>query len=157
MKLLKYLILGLFLPLFSCGSSQFVKNPPFKVNSAYITNWVGGQPGVSGTNVTINYTTSKAIQFDSIYFRNQAEKLQDKSFNNQKIVVGYLSKTKKRDIVIDINPTKEINNNPPNQNIRRFDLKENEAVISYKDGLKTKYFKLKDLKKGEQQPLPSKR
>lgn len=153
MKTISILIIAI--TLIQCGSSKFVDNPPFTVNSAFFTEWVGGQPGVSGTNVVVNYTSSEDIKFDSIYFRNRVEKLQDKGMNDQKTIVGYFTNPVKEDIIIDKNPTKELNNRPPNQKKNPFDLKENEAVISFKEGDKTKYYKISSLEKKEQQYYPS--
>ena len=153
MKLIPILIIAI--TLIQCGSSKFVDNPPFSIDSAYYTNWVGGQRGVSGTNVVFNYSANQTIVFDSIYFKNRVEKLQDKSSNNQKIIVGYFSNPKKGVLIIDKNPTKEVNNKPPNLERNKFILKENEAVISYKEGAKTKYFKITSLEKKEQEQLPS--
>ena len=143
-------ILSIFIILFGfseCGSMQFDKNPPFKIISASYQNWNGGQPGVKGTNVKIQFTSTKTIQFDSVYFDNRVAKLETKN-SNDNLLIGYFNTSSiKRDIILDANPTKELKN--PVLEIKKFpfDLKENEAVISYKINDEIKYYKINELLK----------
>ncbi|MBU3011168.1 hypothetical protein KO506_07120 [Polaribacter vadi] len=130
-----------------CGSLQFDKTPPFKIIAATYTNWVGGQPGVRGTNVKVQFTSTKRIQFDSIYFDNKVAKLQTKN-SNDNLLIGYFNTSSiKRDIILDANPIKELKNSVPKIKKFPFDLEENEVVISYKIKDKIKYFKIIGLKK----------
>ena len=68
---------------------------------------------------------------------------EDKTF-----LIGHFnnSNREKYDIIIDADRKKEINNKPPETVKIPFELKENEAVISYKEDGKTKYFKIENIK-----------
>jgi hypothetical protein len=123
--------------------------PPFTITEASYKSWVGGQPGVHGINVYINYTSKNAIDFDSIYFRNQTVNLETKNHKQTKLVVGYFntSTTKsKKDLLLQKDATKS--ESTINLELKiPFNLKENEAVISYTEAGITKYYKVSNLKK----------
>jgi hypothetical protein len=59
------------------------------------------------------------------------------------------SSTVKPDRILDENTSKEIHNQFPEVKKMPFELKQNEAIISYKIKDKTKYFKIKSIKKGK--------
>lgn len=135
----------------TCKSIQFDQAPPFKITEVSYKNWIGGQPGVSGVNVFINYTSATAVAFDSIYFRNQGVRLEYVSQKENKSIAGYFStSTGKRtvDLILHKDPKKEVGNAFPERKIP-FVLKENEAVVSYKEGKATKYYKITGLKKSK--------
>ncbi|WP_298779660.1 hypothetical protein [uncultured Polaribacter sp.] len=141
-----------------CGSTKLVENPPFNVESAVYTNWVGGQPGSSGMNVVIRYTSDKEIEFDSLYYSKRISKLEVKPGKDSKVIVGHFNTSvKKNDLILDVDSKKELHNKIPEINKLPFELKENEAVISYKIDNKVKYFKIENLKKGKPVFFPSAR
>ena len=132
-----------------CGSTKFIENLPFKIISATYNHWVGGVPGVSGTNVKISYTTDSNVTFDSIYFLKRSQKLELRESKGIKLMMGYFKNenpSEKPDRILHVVVEKEIGNKPPALNNFPFDLKEDEAAISYQKGSKTKYFKIKSLK-----------
>ena len=151
MKNLKFIsVLAIIFTLSQCGSINFEINPPFEINSAAYFSWVGGQPGISGMNVKISYTSDKNIQFDSIYFRKRRAKLEVNIVKNQKMITGHFStSSQKREFVMELNPMKEMKNEIPDIISFPFKLNESEAIISYKIKDKIKYFKIKKLKKGQ--------
>ncbi|WP_439130786.1 hypothetical protein [Polaribacter sp.] len=157
MKTLKILSLFIAITNFSqCGSLQFDEKPPFKITNAVYENWTGGQPGVQGTNVKINYTTKEDIDFENVYFRNKVTNLQTKKATSGKLVIGYFkTSTKQNEVAIDNNPTKEINNPVPVIQKFPFKLHENDAIISYRINGKLKYYKIKSLKKEKSISFPS--
>lgn len=145
-KILSFLII--IIGFSQCASLKFEKKPPFKITNAVYKNWVGGQPGVSGINVKITYSSAQKIQFDSIYFLNKAAKLEAKDVNKNTEVYGYFYiSSLNNDIILDSDPTKEMNNPIPKIKNFPFELKENEAVISYTIKGNTKYYKIKSLVK----------
>ena len=132
-----------------CGSTEFIENPPFKITSATYNHWIGGVPGVSGTNVTIIYTADSNVTFDSIYFLKRSQKLELRESKGIKLMMGYFKNenpSEKPDRILHVVAEKEMGNKPPALNNFPFDLKEDEAVISYQNGSKTKYFKITSLK-----------
>lgn len=157
MKALKFIsIFTIIIGFYNCGSVKFVKHPPFEISSAVYESWTGGQPGVQGTNVKINYTTNTFIEFDSIYFQNKVTKLQIKTATSGKLVIGYFNtSTRQNELVLDENPIKEMHNPIPEIKKFPFELNENEAVISYTIKGKLKYYKIKSLKKEKSIPFPS--
>lgn len=148
-------LLGLFLitiSLSQCGSSKFDDNPPFKVSKATVTNWVGGVEGASGTNVFVYVDKILKIEFDKIYYNNASTKIQiKKDANGTPIIAGYFDASttnKPKDIVLNASSEKEFGNELPSE-VKKFpfELKHNEAVISYKKGAKTLYYKVKNIQK----------
>ena len=94
-----------------CGSLKLENNPPFKVTKATYKNWVGGQPGASGVNVFIKYTSENKIDFDSIYFMNRIVKVELNNVKANKTVIGRFNTSSvnaRKDIVLHENATKEI-------------------------------------------------
>ena len=147
--------LALLLLFSQCGSVQFEQNPPFSINSAIYNNWSGGQPGDRGMNITISYTALYPIKFDSIYFAKSVEKLEISTIKDKKIITANIISKVKSNIILDENSTKEINNKVPSTKKFPFDLKTNEAIISYKVKDKIKYYKINSVKKGKAIFYPS--
>lgn len=127
-----------------CKTVQFDTHPPFKITKAVYKNWTGGQPGVRGTNVFITYTSESAIAFDAIYFNNKRTKVEFIKSENSNQIAGYFntSTRKDADITLHQNATKELYNKIPETKKFPFELKETEAVISYKEKGKINYFKV---------------
>ena len=131
-----------------CKSTKFDKTPPFTITRATYHYWVGGMPGVSGVNVFIGYQTDKNITFDSIYFANKKVKAQTKLVKGKTYLIGYFNTStinSKEDLILHRNGKKEFGNKPPVKEKFPFKLKENEAVISFREKGKTKYYKVKNL------------
>lgn len=145
-------ILTIIIGFSQCGTTKLIKNPPFKIESATYTNWVGGVPGVSGTNVEITLSEKATIVFDSLFFRKRATKIDVK----QHILVAYFntSNRKKYDVILHSDSKKELKNKIPKPDSFPFELKENEAIISYKVDNKTKYFKIENIEKLKTDHLP---
>ena len=71
------------------------------------------------------------------------------------MVVGYFITNQQRDMILDENPIRELENPVPIIRSFPFELDENEAVISYKFKGKIKYFKIASVKKEKSLFLPS--
>tara|TARA_R110001592_G_scaffold9619_2_gene50964 strand:- start:22 stop:516 length:495 start_codon:yes stop_codon:yes gene_type:complete len=150
MKTLKIFAILITILLFSqCASAKFEENPPFTITSAIYNNWSGGQPGNRGINVTITYTSLYPVEFDSIYFSKKIMKLESTKTKEKKIIIANFVSSVKPDIILDVNSSKEINNTVPDIKKFPFELNQNEAIISYILKGKTKYFKVKSIKKGK--------
>ena len=156
MKTMKMVSIFLIIVGFSqCGSLNFEKNPPFKISSAVYQNWSERQAGVQGINVKIAYSSNRTIEFDSIYFSKRIVDLQIKDSKAGKMVVGYFITNQRKDMILDENPIRELENPVPIIRSFPFELDENEAVISYKFKGKIKYFKIASIKKEKSLFLPS--
>ena len=79
----------------------------------------------------------------------KSTKVEMVSQENKTYLIGHYntSNREKYDLVIDVDTKKEINNKPPNQEKIPFELKEDEAVISYKEDGELKYFKIEKIRK----------
>ena len=64
-------------------------------------------------------------------------------------------KRKNRNLILDADITKELENTLPSLEEFPFQLKENEAILSYKKEGKTLYFKIENIKKLQSIPFPS--
>ncbi|MEO9570982.1 MAG: hypothetical protein ABJH82_10150 [Polaribacter sp.] len=136
-----------------CGSTNFETNPPFQIDSAEYHSWVGGVPGVSGINVQIKLKNKSAIAFNSLYFRKKSTKVEIKDASL--LIAHYnTSKRNKPDLILHSDSKKELKNKIPDPDKFPFELKENEAVLSYQLGGKTRYIKIKDIKKQNRNSFP---
>ena len=158
MKIMK--ILSILVILFSftqCGSSVLIKNPTFKVEKVFYNHWVGGQPGVSGMKLEIHLKDASEIIFDSLYFQGKITKVEVSQKEEFTQIIGHYSTSKrqKRDLILDADATKELENTVPNLGGFPFKLKENEAMLSYKKENTTVYFKIENIKKVRSIPFPS--
>ncbi len=149
----------LFSVFFSCTSSTkvFEENPPFKVKEATFQNWfAGAQEFGRGIHIFLEIeNVAQDVQIDSIYFRGMAGILLRDTNNALKYKANFKAAAK-RDIVMDENPVKEMNNPVPDiDKDFAFDLSPNEAVLSYRKNNKRYYYKLTDLKEIEALNYPS--
>lgn len=143
--------LGALLMMFGltqCKSVKFEKTYPFTVKEATYTNWVGGQPGVRGTKVTIPVVNAENITFDKIYFNGKSTQVEIQKNGAARYAVGFFTTSKSnQDIIMHSDATQEMKNEVPSKEVFPFELAENEAVLSYKQNEKVKYIKLSNLQK----------
>jgi hypothetical protein len=150
MKLGKlFAVLFLVIAFSKCATTQFEQNPPFVITSAVFNNWSVKSTAAKGVIVNIGYDSKYVVKFDSIYFSKSAEKLSTSKVKEKKIISANFSSTVKPDLILEENSTKELYNQFPAIKKMPFELKQNEAIISYKRKDKTKYFKIKSIKKGK--------
>ena len=153
MKALKIIfLLVLTISFAHCKTVKLVQNPPFTITGATYNNWVGGQPGIKGTNLIIGIENKLNTTVKSIYFRNKKntvsiENRKGKEYlvvniNTSSVMVGV-----KRDVVkekgVKTTPLKVYSSTIP------FKLEANQAVIKYMIGKKTFYYKVSNIKKTE--------
>ena len=144
-----------------CSSAQKLqKEAPVKIGTVYYQHWVAGiQGGGSGINLFIQTegTLKDNIQLDSVYFRGNSAKFEVKP-NNSTLFIGRfsLAANQKKDLIMSNKPKAEYGNELPKLKTKiPFELKENECVVSYKDGNKTKYFKIENVVGKQLQFYPS--
>ncbi len=139
----------------SCSTLKLTKSAPFTVFGATYHNWVGGQPGVSGTNLIIGVENDANITFKKIYFHNKVVDASTTDRKGKKYVIANISTS--AEMVLETRTKTTVNggvvmsdqrNNPK---IKRktipFNLEPNEAVVSYISGKKTYYYKVSKIKK----------
>ena len=158
MKSIKLLVLICITVSFSqCKTMKLTEPAPFKVFGATYHNWVGGQPGVSGTNLIIGVENDVDITFKKIYFQNRAVDVSVENRNGKRYVVANISTSAERIMITrtttTVNGGVVMNDNRDKPKLKRvtipFNLEINEAVVSYISGTKTYYYKVSKIKKTE--------
>ena len=159
------LILTIFMSVFiftqcNCTKKTFQKTPPFTITEAHYQDWIGGQPGVSGTSVYINLSAiAKNVIPDSLFFRQSKTKVDIKNAEEGYLWVANFNTNSDRDRNrnMHIEPSEEYGNKPPMIESIPFELAEGDAVMSYYTKGKLAYFKLSDLEKKETLFFPTAR
>lgn len=141
-----------------CSSTKKLQeNTPLALGKVYFQKWIAGiEGGGAGLNIYIP-TEDNSIELDSVYFRGKATKLEIKNQNRIIYIGRFISDfNKKKDIVMSNEPYTEFGNEMPKMPQKiPFELKDNECVISYKEGKKTKYFKVSNIVEKDLIPYPS--
>lgn len=147
MKILSILVI--IFTFSQCGGLKLENNPPFKLKKASYSNWVGGQQGVSGTKIELELKETSTIVFDSIYFKKKSTKVEINTISGKTVLIGHFNTSKKqnRNLILDVNITKEIKNTFPKTEKIPFELNNNDAILSYRVGDKIKYFKIENIKR----------
>lgn len=130
---------------------QLETNLPFEIGDVYYQESAAGvKGGGSGVNIFITLQENpNDIMLDSVYFQGKEAKLE---FVNDTVYMGRLeSKTVlKNDIIMSIEPYAEYGNKAPKTPKKpRFQLREDECIVSYKTSNKVKYFKIGKINKRE--------
>lgn len=141
---------------FQCASTKSVPNAPFTLGAVYYQDWTAGvEGGGSGYNLTIPMlVNTDNIVLKTVYFRGSQAPLELKGNN---IFVGRFSLkvNNSKGMVLSIDPRAEFGNEVPDlQKDIPFELKENEAVVSYKVDDKLRYFKIDHIIKKEAARYP---
>jgi hypothetical protein len=158
MRTIKILsILFLLLGFSQCGGSTLVKKSTLKVEKAFYNKWFGGQPGVRGTKVEIHLKDALEVIFVALYFQGKRTKVEVSQMEKFTRIIAHFStlKRKNRNLILDADITKELENTLPSLEEFPFQLKENEAILSYKKEGKTLYFKIENIKKLQSISFPS--
>ena len=100
---------------------------------------------VTTLKITIN---NKKIQLDSIYFKNNSAPLKRvKSTENPLFTGSFTTSTTPNDFILHADPKEEFGNKPPVTASKfPFEIKENEAVVSYFYKDKINYYKILEVK-----------
>lgn len=156
MKLFGILILALSLT--QCASTKLDTNPPFVIKKASYKHITGGLPDNSTLNLMIEFTSTKTVDFKQVYFQNRVitpviEQKQGKNY----IAARYKTSTERdrKDLNLNADPKKEFGNTTKNNVKIPFELNEYDALITYKLGDKTRYYKIENVKKEKRVFMPS--
>ncbi|MFT4577067.1 MAG: hypothetical protein ACI9SI_002006 [Polaribacter sp.] len=151
MKKIKLIVLMCIAVSFSqCSTLKLTETAPFIITGASYHNWVGGQPGVSGTNLILGIENASDISIKSIYFRNRKNNPSLENRKGKEYLVVNISTSKRDDTEIIL----ETPSNKPKKGIEAkkdipFILASNEAVIKYMIGKKIFYYKVSKIKKAD--------
>lgn len=153
--ILLFIMMGSFS---QCSSvKQLETKAPTHFGNVYFQKWVAGiEGGGSGINLIIPVATN-SIVLDSVYFRNNSAKL-ELGTTNPKTYIGRFKTAlnQKKDMILSSDPKEEFKNKVPvTTEIIPFELKDNECVVSYQEGNKTKYYKITGIVEKDMIPYPS--
>ena len=156
MKLFGILIFALTFA--QCASMKLDANPPFKVESSSYSHITGGLPGNSVLNLMIEFSATETINFQKVYFQNRIvnaviEKKQGKNYIAARYKTS--SNSDSKDMVLHADSKKEFGNTAVAKEKTPFELKDNEAIVSYKVGEKIYYYKIENVKKENSVFMPS--
>ncbi|GFD91462.1 hypothetical protein KUL156_40650 [Alteromonas sp. KUL156] len=144
MKLIGILILALSFT--KCASVKMENNHPFKIESASYSHVTGGVKGsYNSTNLIINFTAEKPVDFQKVYFQNRITKAVVEQHNDKQYIAARYktSSNELNDLILHADPKKEFGNTPAEE--FPFELKENEAMVSYIIEGKTHYVKIENI------------
>lgn len=155
-KILRVLIFTLFLT--NCASLSFEANPPFVITKVTYQNWKNHLKSISGTDINISYTSRKKVAFKELFYNEKQEEVSFKKDKNgtKFLLVQFKNKTTNNnfDIQLHGNSKKEFGNKPPQKQANfPFELKDTEAVLSYKEANTIKYVKIKNITKQQESIL----
>ena len=146
--LLSMLAILFFLSLTQCKTIKTKQQSQHAItieNATYI-NWIGGQPNVSGTQVQFA-VKEQGVMPDSLYFHKKVVKIDIKQTNKGEIWIANYTKEAAPDRQMCIPTEDEYGNKPPVMQKFPFDLKENEAMLSYFVENRKYYYKITALTK----------
>ncbi len=165
MKLFKniaftFLLLFVMASFSQCSSTKKLQsNAPMTIGKVYYQGWIAGvKGGGSGTNIFIPITNTNVVP-DSVYFRGRVAKLTTK-FQDTTLYIGRFNSpdNQKHDIVMSSDSAQEYGNKMPEKRKEiPFVLKDDECVISYKEGNKIKYYKITNVTKKDMKHYPMSR
>jgi hypothetical protein len=146
MKKVKLLTVFLMVLSFTqCNTLKYVNHPPFKITGATFNNWVGGRPGVSGIKVNITYQSEGKIAFEQLYFYHRSVKIEMITVKGKSYLIGqFNTSTREEELFLEGDTSPKTVTKLPKI---PFNLKDNEAVLSYKEGTTIKYYHIKNIKK----------
>lgn len=133
------------------------KTAPFTITQSFYQEWVGGQPGNSGTTLQLLVTVNDAIIPDSLYFQNRVTSVDTKPSKTGKLWVGNFQKVVRKDFNMTDTPQGEYGNKVPTMIDFPFDLKKDEAVLKYTKEGKSFYYKIVGIVQEESLYYPSAR
>ena len=161
-KIISITILPLIMFSFSQCSSQkkLQEKSPVQLKEVYCQSWVAGvRGGGAGLNIfiPIDAVSDEKIELDSVYFRGKSAKLETKPQSPSMFIGRFTSEVnKKQDIIMSSDSRQEYGNKMPKvKEDIPFELKDDECIVSYKEGNKTKYFKIKNVIEKASIPYPS--
>ena len=160
MRAINTYLLGIFLicSLSNCANGQKVQeDAPVPFQQAYFSTHTGGVKGAgSGLNlyIPVGSFNDAGIALDSVYFRGRRAALETKP-QNENLYIAYFKtsgKEKAPDLIMSSDPREEYGNRPPQivEEIR-FELEEDEAMVSFKKNGKTGYYKITGIEQKEDQ------
>ena len=149
-NLFKILFGGITMLAFAqCGSSQTLETTaPFTLDNPVIEPWTAGEAQeFRGVNLLLPVRSGKDFVLDTVYYGKKKAPLTKIQKDNYLVYKATIDTTNAPyDIVMHADPKEEFGNRPPVSEKVPFELKGDEAVISYLENGDRKYVKITGLK-----------
>jgi len=132
-----------------CSTAQKLqKKAPMELGNTYAQKWVAGvSGGGSGINVFVP-VKDNIVTLDSMFFRGQKVKLEFIDAN-QSLYVGRFPTefNQSKDIILSSDMKAESKNKLPKlKGHMPFEMNDDECIITYRNGEKTLYYKISNIK-----------
>lgn len=123
-----------------CAGTKFNKDFPFIIKSAEKIE------DLKTTEIIIGISGNTPINFKNIFYQDKKAKVTVKDIENQKLIIATFYNNHERDFNLSSDPKEEFGNKLLiNEENKLFKLKENQAVLSYKQKGKVKFVKIDKL------------
>ncbi|TDQ28642.1 hypothetical protein [Tenacibaculum caenipelagi] len=143
-------LIGILLLTFSltqCVSVKTKNTHPFKIESASYYHVTGGVKGsYNSINLIINFTAEESVDFQKVYFQNRITNAVVEQHNDKQYIAARYktsSNDDRKDLILHADPKEEFGNTPTEK--FPFELKENEAMVSYVKNEKIYYVKVENI------------
>ena len=150
MKHIMSAIIVLSLGLSGCSSQKkLTEEAPFVVKDAVCQTWVGGREE-SGKGMEVKFSvdgfTGDGMELSQLYFRGRVADI-SLSATEEGTTATCIFIEQEKDISMHSDPMKEVGNQPPRMKSAEekefpFELGQDEAVISYREGDHMRYVKI---------------
>lgn len=134
-----------------CDGKELQAKSPVELGDVYCQNWVAGvEGGGGGLNIYIP-TDDTSVTFEQVYFRGKIADLESKSG----IYIGRFDTGINQPKDIQLDGTSKAKETKEKEVKIPFNLEEDQCVVAYKDGKKTKYFMIDGITEKPSLALPS--
>lgn len=133
MRLINCLVLTMFLS--QCASVTVKKNIPFTVKNAIYNS--------TTKELLVEFSSKKNIDFQELFYNHQKTKAVVTKNKVSSYISGTFQKVLLQDLNLHSNAKKEFGNKPTTTEKIPFELKENEAIITYKVNNEVKHYRIK--------------
>jgi hypothetical protein len=150
MKYMVSALLILSLGLSGCSSQKkLTEEAPFVIKDAICQTWVGGREE-SGKGMEVKFylegLSGAEVVLDQLFFRGRVSDIALSTTEEGTTATCTFTEHSK-DISMHSDPTREVGNQPPRMKTEAemnfpFELEQDEAVISYMEGDRMRYFKI---------------
>lgn len=134
----------------NCGNAkQLQEKAPVAFGSPYFTSVVADDPSVT-SHIKLYLPTGKSlndseIQLDSVYFRGRKAKLVKSEEEIGLYIATFETAERPRDFIMSSDPNEEYGNQVPFIEDKTFDLKSDEAMLTFTRGEKSEHYKIEGI------------
>lgn len=128
----------------------------YEIESIYFQKWIGGQELTgSGIHFYVNFKQElpASVFLKKVYFKNKEAVFNKQSSKNY--TAHFYQKPQNQDLILDSDVKKEYGNEGPEIVKPKYNLQENEAILTFEINQKIQNFKFSNIKEKELIAYPS--